>query len=182
MWQQLYADRFFYQLYFQQEGVAEAELEADIAVSLRKAYFAISGDAPLNKWLEPKPRDAGILDDLIDPVPFPAWMSAEDLNVYVDAFTAGGFRGPINRYRAQNLDHDELIDLTGAAVRQPAFFIGGERDAVRHFVTGNDTYADPGIACSDFRGSLIIPEVGHWVQQEAPEATNQALAEFLAGL
>lgn len=182
LWRQLYADRFFYQLYFQEEGIAEAELETDIAVSLRKAYFAISGDAELDQWLKPKPKDARLLDGLIDPDPFPAWMSKDDLQVYVDAFTAGGFRGPINRYRAQDLDTEQLVDLRGAILAQPSFFVGGERDAVRHFLPGSDGYADPGMACSDFRGSVIIPNIGHWVQQEAPEETNKALGEFLAGL
>jgi pimeloyl-ACP methyl ester carboxylesterase len=182
LWRQLYADQFFYQLYFQQEGVAEAELEADIAVGLRKAYFAISGGARPDQWLEPKPKDAGLLDGLIDPDPFPTWMSDDDLQVYVDAFTAGGFRGPINRYRAQDLDNEQLVDLRGAILKQPSFFVGGERDAVRHFVPGNDGYADPGNACADFRGSVIIPGVGHWVQQEAPRETNQALGEFLKGI
>ncbi len=97
----LYADRFFYQLYFQEPGVAEAELEADIPTALRKLYFAISGDAPLDKWLEVKPPDAKLLDGMEDPHPFPAWLSDADLAVYVAAFRAGGFRGPLNRYRAQ---------------------------------------------------------------------------------
>jgi pimeloyl-ACP methyl ester carboxylesterase len=34
----------------------------------------------------------------------------------------------------------------------------------------------------DFRGSVLIPGVGHWTQQEAPEAFNQALLGFLATL
>jgi pimeloyl-ACP methyl ester carboxylesterase len=38
--------RFFYQIYFQQEGVAEAELETDTAGALRKIYFALSGRRP----------------------------------------------------------------------------------------------------------------------------------------
>src|SRR5262249_9579890 len=63
----VYKDRFFYQLYFQKEGVAEAELEADIPTALRKTYFAVSGAAPLNKWLEHKPADAKLLDGMIDP-------------------------------------------------------------------------------------------------------------------
>jgi hypothetical protein len=70
----IYKGRFFYQIYFQQEGVAEAELEADIAGALRKMYFALSGEAPHNKWLEPKPPEARLLDGLIDPQPFPDWM------------------------------------------------------------------------------------------------------------
>jgi hypothetical protein len=91
----MYKDRFFYQLYFQKEGIAEAEFQADIPAALRKLYFASSGAAPLNKgWLEHKPADANLLDGLIDPQPFPDWMSDKDLRVYSEAFEAGGFRGP----------------------------------------------------------------------------------------
>jgi pimeloyl-ACP methyl ester carboxylesterase len=53
---------------------------------------------------------------------------------------------------------------------------------VRAFVPGVDLYQDPGGACTDFRGSTIVPGVGHWVQQEAPADTNTALERFLATL
>jgi pimeloyl-ACP methyl ester carboxylesterase len=29
---------------------------------------------------------------------------------------------------------------------------------------------------------VLIPNIGHWVQQEAPEATNTAIIEFLNSL
>jgi pimeloyl-ACP methyl ester carboxylesterase len=177
-----YKDRFFYQLYFQDEGVAEAELEADIPAALRKIYFAISGAAPLNKWLEHKPTDARLLDGMTDPQPFPDWMSEEDLQVYVEAFRAGGFRGPLNRYRAHQIDFQELADFAGKPVTHPSYFVGGERDAVRAFVPGMDLYANPAIGCTDFRGSVILPGAGHWVQQEAPAETNAALQRFLETL
>lgn len=180
MFDLLYENRFFYQLYFQQEGIVEAEVEADLKTALRKIYFALSGDATQNKWLEEKPRNAKLLDGMEDPDPFPAWMSDKDMNVYLQAFSTGGFHGPINRYRAQRLDFDELVELRGKHFEIPACFIGGERDAVRNFVPGADLYADPGAACTDFRGSTIIADVGHWVQQEAPAQTNKALASFLA--
>jgi pimeloyl-ACP methyl ester carboxylesterase len=178
----IYKGRFFYQIYFQQEGVAEAELEADIAAALRKMYFALSGEAPRNGWLEPKPENARLLDGLVDPQPFPGWMSERDLAVYVDAFRAGGFRGPLNRYRAQGLDFADLAELSGRGIAQPSAFIAGKRDPVRAFVPGIDLYAEPGIACSDFRGATIIPGIGHWVQQEAPNETNAALEAFVRGL
>jgi pimeloyl-ACP methyl ester carboxylesterase len=178
----IYVGRFFYQAYFQAEGVAEAELEADLRTGLRKVYFTLSGEAPLNKWLEVKPPDAKLLDGMEDPQPFPAWMSEADLDVYVNAFAAGGLRGPLNRYRAQEIDFAEHAELAGKPVTQPACFIGGERDAVRSFIPGLDLYADPGAACADFRGSTIVPGAGHWVQQEAPAAVNAALETFLAGL
>lgn len=181
-WRTLYTGRFFYQLYFQAPGVAEAEMEADIPTALRKVYFALSGDTHLDAWLDVKPPDAKLLDGMTDPQPFPAWLTAADLQVYVDAFRAGGFRGPLNRYRAQDIDVAEMAGVAGGTIPQPSFFVAGERDAVRHFVPGIDLYANPGAACADFKGSMIIPKVGHWVQQEAPAATNAALEGFLAQL
>jgi pimeloyl-ACP methyl ester carboxylesterase len=177
-----YKGRFFYQIYFQQEGVAEAELESDVAGALRRMYFTLSGAAPLNKWLESKPAEAKLLDGLIDPQPFPTWMSEADLGIYVEAFRAGGFRGPLNRYRAQAIDFGELAELSGRSIVQPSTFIAGERDPVRAFIPGLDLYANPGIACADFRGSTIMPGIGHWVQQEAPRETNEALEAFVRGL
>jgi pimeloyl-ACP methyl ester carboxylesterase len=179
----LYRDRFFYQLYFQKEGVAEAEFEADMLSSLRKIYFAISGDAPRGSPLANKPADAKFLDGMTDPDSFPAWMSDADLQVYADAFSKGGMRGPLNRYRAQDLDFAELAaDLAGKPIRQPSYFVAGERDPVRAFVPGMDLYEDPGAACTDFRGSVLLPGIGHWVQQEAPAETNAALEKFLKQL
>jgi pimeloyl-ACP methyl ester carboxylesterase len=179
LWETLYPDRFFYQRYFQEEGVAEAEVAADYRTALRKIYYSLSGDAPQDEWLKAKPRDAPLLDGLMDPEPFPAWMTEADLDVYVEAFEAGGFRGPINRYRAQVMDFRELADYRGRPVTQPACFIAGAKDPVRHFIPGGDLYADPGAACEDFRGATIIPGKGHWIQQEAPDATNVALERFL---
>ena len=170
------------QLYFQKEGIAEAEFETDIPTALRKVYFAISGGAPPNKWLEHKPANAKLLDGMIDPQPFPDWMSEKDLQIYSEAFQRGGFRGPLNRYRAQSIDFEEMAEFAGKPVTQPSCFIAGERDPVRSFVPGMDLYANPGVACIDFRGSVILPGIGHWVQQEAPAETTAALQGFLKGL
>jgi pimeloyl-ACP methyl ester carboxylesterase len=182
LWRALYPDRFFYQLAIEPPGNVEAEMDADIAAGLRKIYFALSGDAPVDEWLKYKPRDAGLLDGLVDPQPFPDWLNDADLQIYIDAFQHSGFHGPFNRYRAQSLDAADLTDIHGSRISQPCCFIGGEKDAVRHFIPGGDLYADPGAGCEDFRGTTLIPEVGHWVQQEAPEATNTALAAFLKTL
>ena len=178
----VYEDRFFYQIYFQEPGVVEAEVETDFRTALRKIYFSLSGDAPVDDWLKHKPKDASLLDGLTDPNPFPKWMTPEDLKVFIEAFSQSGFRGPINRYRAQPIDLEESAPIRGKLIEQPACFIAGEQDAVRHFIPGADMYADPGSACRDFRGATIIPKIGHWVQQEAPQETNAALDQFLQGL
>lgn len=181
---QVYAGKFFYQVYFQDEGVAEAEFERDVRDALRRIYYSASGDfrAESAGAFMAKAADAGFLDGLPDPQPFPGWMTEADLYVFTAAFEKSGFRGPLNRYRAQDIDFAELEPFKGKPIIQPACFIAGERDPVRRFVPGHDLYANAGAHLADFRGTTIIPEVGHWVQQEAPEATNRALEAFVTSL
>ena len=185
LWKAMYTDRgkFFYQMYFQNEGVAEAEFEADNARALRMIYYSACGDAAGDSGLiAKKPADATMLEGLVDPDPFPAWLTPDDLQVYADAFAASGWRGPLNRYRAQTLDAEDIGQDPNGNLAQPAAFIGGELDPVRRFAPGVDVYADTGSSCLDFRGATIIPGAGHWIQQEAPAATNTALAAFIDGL
>lgn len=181
LWAEVYADRFFYQKYIQAPGVVEAEVGADVARALRMIYYGASGDADQSLFIH-KPADATLLDGLIDPDPFPAWMADEDLQVYVDAFEAGGWVGPFNRYRAQGIDAEQIGPLPDGELIQPAAFIGGQFDGVRRFVPGLDLYELAGNHCTDFRGTTIVPGVGHWVQQEAPAAVNAALDAFIDGL
>src|SRR6185503_812731 len=91
-------DRFFYQAWFQKIGPPEAEAEADVRGFLRKFYYGIAGEAPDGSWPQ-KPADATLLDGMVDPGQFPAWLSAEDLDYYVGEFEQSGFFGPISRYR-----------------------------------------------------------------------------------
>jgi len=179
LWRQLYQGKFFYQVYFQDEGVAERELEADIRGALRKIYYALSGDAPsLASWLE-RPPTPTLLEALVDPAPFPAWLTARDLDYYVENFAVSGFRGPLNRYRNQTRDFVNLPEMGVKPVQQPSCLIAGSKDVVRFFVPGLDLYADPGANCTDLRFASIIENVGHWTQQEAPGAVTAALLHFL---
>jgi pimeloyl-ACP methyl ester carboxylesterase len=184
LYKRIHAKRFFYQLYFQQEGVAEAEFEADVRAALRKVYYMGSGDrskAVMGAVAAKKTGD-DMLGGLPDPDPFPDWLTEADLDYYAAAFEAGGFRGPFNRYRAQQRDWEILADLAGRTVDQPSCFIAGALDPVRGFVPGLDLYQSAGAYCTDYRGTTLIDGEGHWIQQEAPDAVNRALVEFLATL
>ncbi len=182
LWRRIYADKFFYQLYFQTEGVAEAELEEDVGTSLRKIYFGLSGDAPsLDDWLQ-RPAGGTLLEALANPQSFPSWLSPEDLDYFTANFQASGFRGPINRYRNQERDFVNLPDMGLRPVAQPSCFIAGGKDIVRRFVPGHDLYEDVAMNCTDLRFDRIIAGAGHWVQQEAPREVTAALLEFLASL
>ena len=179
LWKKIYEGRFFYQTYFQEEGVAEAELERDIRLSLRKIYFSISGDAPsLDSWVN-RPATATLLEGFVDPPVFPDWLTEKDLDYFVENFTSGGFRGPLNRYRNSERDFHDLPLMGVARVKQPSCFIAGSKDVVRSFVPGRDGYAKVDELCDDLRICKIVEGVGHWVQQEAPKEVNSALLEFL---
>lgn len=187
LWRERYTnnDTFFYQVYFDDNrGGAEAELSADHARSLRMIYYMASGDRPeeLRGLIADKPAKSLMLDGLVDPDPFPAWCTAEDIAVYAAAFEHSGWHGPLNRYRAQPLDASEIGPLPDPEINQPAAFIGGERDPVRGFAPGLDLYDFAGVACRDFRGTTVIDGAGHWVQQEAPQATNAALEAFFTSI
>jgi pimeloyl-ACP methyl ester carboxylesterase len=174
--------KFFYQAYFQAEGIAEAEMEANPRDALRKFYYAISGDAPQGSWPTDKTTDDNLLDGLVDPDPFPAWLTAADLDYFTGEFERSGFRGPLNRYRNHDRDFTYLSGFTGRRVEQPSLFIGGERDPVLSMLGRGDLVAMMKAEMTDLRGADILPGCGHWTQQERPEAVNDRLILWLKSL
>jgi pimeloyl-ACP methyl ester carboxylesterase len=120
-----------------------------------------------------------MLEEFVDPSVFPDWLTEKDLDYFVKNFTAGGFRGPLNRYRNSEKDFLDLPLMGVARIKQPSCFIAGSKDLVRSFVPEKDGYANVDELCDDMRISRIIEGAGHWVQQETPEEVNNALLEFL---
>ena len=180
-------DRFLYILYFQEPGKAEAELDARAREMMRGMLFTVSGDVDLaqfKKMME-LPKTAGFLDGLTQPEKLPAWLTEEDFEVYASTFERTGFRGGLNWYRNFDRNWELLAAFADRRITVPALFIGGLRDAV---VTGPELAGESpavqmlGSFCDDLRGKVLIEGAGHWNQQEAPEATNAALLEFLASL
>lgn len=174
--------RFFYQVYFQDEGVAEAELERDPRASLRKFYYAISGEAPDGTWPPDKKHGDTLLHRLPDPQPFPAWLTEADEDYYVAEFQRSGFRGPLNRYRNHRRDFAWLQQFKERKIGQPALFIGGTRDLVLKMIPGVDVVAIMGPHMGDLRGAQLLEDCGHWTQQERPAETNALLLKWLKEL
>jgi pimeloyl-ACP methyl ester carboxylesterase len=172
--------RFFYQAYFQDEGVAEAEFEADVRTGLRKMYYGASGDGVGWTTKEKKHGDR-LLEGMIDPDPFPSWLSEADIDYYVGEFERSGFRGPINRYRNFERDWEYMNAIEDRIIHQPSLFIAGERDLVLKMF-GGDPIGRMRENTSDLRGVHILPKAGHWTQQEAPEETTRHLIDWLATL
>jgi pimeloyl-ACP methyl ester carboxylesterase len=176
--QENFGDNFWYIVYFQKPGVAEAELEADIRKSLRIIYYSISGDAPEGSWTLPKPSSAKLLDGMPDPKSLPSWLTQEDLDYYVEQYQQSGFRGPINWYRNIDRNIELTPQLEHAKIEQPAFFIAGKKDLVLSF-GGGGLLAMMDNWVTNLRGKVIIDGAGHWVQAERPAPVNEALIGFL---
>ena len=178
MMRAIFAGQFFYQLYFFEPGVAEAEFEADIRTALKKFLVMAGGETDLSK-LAPKAQGDDLLSSLPDPATLPEWLSEADLDFYAAEFSRSGMRGPLNYYR----NHDLTWELTEGApqkIAQPAFFIAGANDGVV-MMAAAAIEAMPQFV-TDLRIKKMIPNIGHWTQQEAPEAVNGAILEFLKAL
>ena len=172
---QIFKDIFFYQLYFQEPGVAESELEADVKQSLRKFYYMASGDVDASSFT-PRPADSDLLSHLEDPKTLGDWCNEEDLDFYTQEFENSGFRGPLNYYRNHNLTW-RLTHGAPRSIQQPAMFAAGDKDGVIIMA------AEALKAMHENVPNLLINELiggaGHWTQQEAPERVNQLILEFL---
>ena len=92
-----------------------------------------------------------------------------------------GFAARSTATGRRKIHFSDFAEYAGKPVTQPSYFVAGERDPVRRFIPGVDLYQIAERPAPYFR-SVIVPRVGHWVQQEAPDATNAALEGFLAQL
>jgi len=182
MLRNIYKDSFFYQLYFQEPGVAETELETDVPTSLRKIYYWSSGEAQKAKARIENPTGSGLLDRLVDPHPFPAWLTEADLDYFVSQFRNSGFRGPLNRYRNSERDFEQLAAFDGTMITHPTAFMAGSLEPVLRMIPGVDMVELMRKRCADLRCVPLMEDADHWLQQERPAEVNASLLEFLRGL
>jgi len=169
----------FYQLYFQPPGVAEQELSRDVRTTLSSLLYGVSGGAAQPRRALMVPHGGGWLSTMQIPASMPAWLSPEDLDLYVAEFERTGFRGGLNWYRNIDRNWELLAPYAGAKIRVPALFVAGERDPV---IRGNaqeliDRMREHVPLLQDV---LLLPGCGHWTQQERPQEVNAALLRFLA--
>jgi len=169
--------QFHYVLYFQQPGVAEAELDRDVRRSLRGFYQAaedllgaLDQSAPPGVF---GPAGGGILDRLPDR-PHGKFLTSDDFEVFVHAFERTGFRGGLNWYRCMDRSWEESAGLEHL-VKQPALMITAEHDPVLRpsLCDGMQAFVP------NLRKTVLIKGAGHWTQQEKPAELNVELIEFI---
>ncbi len=178
---QMAGEKQFYQLYFQEPGKAEPELEADVRKTMLMALYSSSGDAPPDKrWRFLFDKSETFLDCCTVPETLPAWLTEADLDFYTGEFKRTGFRGGLNWYRNADRNWKLTAFSSGANIRQPSLFVAGEFDpVVTIFQQAFDSLEEtmPGLT-----KKVLVPGAGHWIQQERPIEVNDLLIEFLASL
>jgi epoxide hydrolase A/B len=182
MWQMIEGeDKWFYQHYFQEPGRAEADFEANLRTTLKKALYGASGDAPLGDRFEPLfPRALRPLDMIREPEKLPAWLTEADVDFFAGEFRRSGFRGGLNWYRNLERNWELTAFLDGAKLRQPSMFAVGDQDVSLRMVPDALAFVDVGMV--ECRSTTVIPGTGHWIQQERPHEINDLLISFLKGL
>ncbi|WP_428539551.1 alpha/beta fold hydrolase [Rhodopila sp.] len=181
----------FYQLYFQQPGVAEADMEADPRAALRGILLRLSGEYDKSERgaadFAMIPRVGGLAAvtasaSTSGAMALPAWLGEADLDFYAAEFARNGFRGALNWYRNIDRNWELLAAMAGARVSIPALFMAGSRDPVLAFPGAAEAVSGLANLVPGLRAATILPGCGHWTQQERAAEVNTAMLEFLRTL
>jgi len=132
------------------------------------------------------PLDQGMAEVVAPHMPSAAqiaacrWLHDDELAVYSAEFVRTGFQGGLQWYRCgtSGIGARDLRLFARRTIDVPSLFIAGASDW--------GVYQAPGAfealgtrVCTRFEGSHLIPDAGHWVQQEQPEAVVELLLRFL---
>lgn len=178
-------DREYYRLFFQEPGVAEADFEQDVRRSVLGVLYSISGDIVADGvhsggWDGHFPKGETMTQQFVVPDELPQWLTEEDVDVYVQEHTAGGFTGGFNWYRNIKRLPGLTAPFIGKTIDQPSLYMYGEYD----MIAGNRPEAIEAMksGLSDLRGCIKFDGAGHWLQQERATGVNAELIAFLDSL
>jgi len=165
-----------YVAWFQQPGVAEAEMDKNVRPILERI---LRSGVPLEEAIGFALSDGRLnMNPFKDPERWPIWGdplgSPGDLDRYCNAYRETGFRGGINWYR--NIDRNAL-EYPGIGTQKldiPCLMLPAEWDPGLR-----PEFADGmGALCADLEVHLI-EKAGHWIHQEAHEVVNEYLIGWL---
>ncbi|XP_042553757.1 bifunctional epoxide hydrolase 2 [Dipodomys spectabilis] len=162
---------FNYQLYFQEPGVAEAELEQNLSRTF-KSFFRASDEGFLS--VHKVTEMGGLFVKTPEDPSLSKIVTEEEIQFYIQQFKKTGFRGPLNWYR--NMERNWKWGCRGAGrkILVPALMVTAEKDFVlTPQMSKNMEDWIPHLK----RGN--IKDCGHWTQMEKPAELNQILIEWL---
>ena len=169
---------FDYQLYFQTPGVAEEEFETDVRRAVNLFFQGFSSrknfkDQKVN--VSPSNvRERGGMFVGLPNIPRSSFLSAQDLDYYVEGFERNGFRGPLNWYRNYEANWKWLCAIAHRKVEIPALMITASHDVVLKpiYTMGMEKYV---LNLQRYQ----VENCGHWTPQEKPQELNDGLIKWL---
>lgn len=182
IWQQRYREDFYYILYHQEPGVAEAEYDADPSGMLLRMFQSPGAARKEPLITDPKRAAGGMIGRRGEPLGLPTWLTQADFDYYVSQFEKSGFRGGVNYYRNFHRNWVITEELAGARIEIPTLFIAGEFDTVLAGANAETLQAKMSRVIADLRSVELLPGIGHWVQQEAPQEVNRLILGFLESM
>ena len=171
---------FLHAHYFQEPGVAEQELNAQPREFLTRLFWALSAQGDLRSAFDRGKPGMGYMDVLGPagtPLPW-AWMSETNMDYYVEQFGASGFTGPLNWYRACDLNWISNRQLIGQPIHQPCLFIAGRNDPVIE-MSGPGALEFMRKMAPNLKDLLLLENAGHFVQLEQATPVSEAIVHFL---
>jgi pimeloyl-ACP methyl ester carboxylesterase len=174
----------FYQLYFQEPGLAEAEFEGDAERTIRLLLLGASGNAA------PDQRGQGAMMPIGGrwlagralPEALPDWLSEADLQFYSAEFKRSGFRGGLNWYRNIDRNWELMAAWKDARIQVPTLYIVGDRDLVYRFPGMDAHVANLKSFVPKLDKTVLLQGCGHWTQQERAADVNVEILRFLKSL
>ncbi|NLU68696.1 alpha/beta hydrolase [Streptomyces sp. HNM0574] len=174
----------FYQVRFQEPGVADAAFGRDLASSFRRVLHSGSGDNPRTRTPRPwvVPEGATLLDTVPEPERLPGWLTEDDIRVFAEEYAHHGsaaFTGGLNWYRNIEANQGLLAAFRGRTIDMPALYVGGSRDMVQGLRGIDKVLASLDRVAPRLHRSVVLDGCGHWTQQERPDEVNTHLLDFL---
>lgn len=176
LFRQLFGENFFYILYHNEPGgVAEAEYDADPRGLLSRLYLSPDSPRADPEVVDPHRDAGGFIPRIGASLGLPDWLTQADLDWLVEYFRECGFRGGVNYYRNFDRNWEILEPFQDKLIEVPTRFLSGAQDPVIGEDSGEQLRTKMNATIADLREVLLVPGVGHWVQQEAPRETTELL-------
>ncbi|XP_028117657.1 uncharacterized protein LOC114315269 isoform X3 [Camellia sinensis] len=126
------------------------------------------------------PQGMEIIDYLETPCYCPKWITEEELEVFADKFQESGFTGPLNYYRAIDLNWELLAPWQGSKITVPVKLIVGDKD-IGFECGGTREYIQGSVFKSLVPNSeVVILDGHHFIHQERPQEVSNEILSFLS--
>ncbi|KAK9287313.1 hypothetical protein L1049_015727 [Liquidambar formosana] len=164
----------FYISQFQEPGRAENAFSKYDYVTIMKKFLLINAPDLLAA-----PPGVEIIDVLETPSSLPPWITEEELQFFASKFQKSGFTGPLNYYRAMDLNWELLGPWQGAKITVPTKLIVGDKDqgfqsfGTKFYIEGEEFKSlVPNL-------EVVVIDGHHFIHQEKAElVTNEIISFF----